>query len=88
MTSGSDVSDCVRTIYDCTVTRNGSLVSIRISGSGFLYNMVRIITGTLIEVSAGRFSPEDIDSILASRDRSRAGFTAPACGLYLNRVVY
>ncbi len=86
--AGSDVADRVRTVFDCRVTREGELVSVRVAGNGFLYNMVRIMVGTLIEVSAGRLAPEAIDDVIASRERSRAGFTAPACGLYLDRVLY
>jgi tRNA pseudouridine38-40 synthase len=55
---------------------------------GFLYNMVRIIVGTLTEVAFGRFSPDDVREILESGERERAGRTAPAAGLYLNRVDY
>ncbi len=88
MASGSDVTDTVRTIYSCHVTREGDVVSVKVSGNGFLYNMVRILVGTLIAVSEGKLSADDIPKILASRDRSRAGSTAPACGLYLNRVTY
>ncbi len=88
MASGSDVTDTVRTIYSCRVARDGDVVSITVSGNGFLYNMVRILVGTLIAVSEKRLSADDIPKILASRDRSRAGSTAPACGLYLDRVIY
>ena len=88
MSSGSDVEDMVRTIYSCAVERKGELITVRISGNGFLYNMVRIIVGTLIEVSCGKIEPEKIPKIIASKERSMAGFTAPACGLYLNRVEY
>ena len=65
-----------------------SSTEIRISADGFLYNMVRIIVGTLSEVAFGRISPEEIPHIISSRDRSRAGMTAPADGLFLNRVIY
>ena len=88
ISSGSDVEDRVRTIYSCIVERNGELVTVRISGNGFLYNMVRIIVGTLIEVSSGKLSPSEIPEIILSGDRSMAGYTVPACGLYLNRVEY
>lgn len=86
--SGSSVKDTVRNIFSCSVNRDENTVVIRICGNGFLYNMVRIVTGTLIYVSEGKLSPEDIDGIILSRDRHRAGFTAPAHGLYLNRVSY
>ena len=60
----------------------------RVAGDGFLYNMVRIMTGTLLEISRGSIPVEGIPEILESRDRRRAGPTAPAWGLYLNRVFY
>ena len=86
--SGSSVKDTVRTIYECNVCRNGDTVKLVICGNGFLYNMVRIITGTLIEVSSGKITENEIDEIILSRDSSRAGYTAPACGLYLDYVTY
>lgn len=88
MSDGSDVEDTVRTVTALSVERNGDLIEIRISADGFLYNMVRIIVGTLTEVAFGRISPDDIVDIINSHDRSRAGMTAPADGLYLNKVVY
>ncbi|MBP3401594.1 MAG: tRNA pseudouridine(38-40) synthase TruA [Clostridia bacterium] len=88
MAEGSDVEDTVRNITSLSVAREGDIIDVRISADGFLYNMVRIIVGTLTEVAFGRISPDDIPEIIASRDRSRAGMTAPAEGLYLNRVVY
>ena len=88
MSEGSDVEDTVRNITALSVVRNGDFIEVRISADGFLYNMVRIIVGTLTEVAFGRFFPEDIPDIIASKDRSRAGMTAPAEGLYLNRVTY
>ena len=88
MSEGSDVEDTVREIYALSVERSGDLIEIRISADGFLYNMVRIIVGTLTEVAFGRISPDAIPNIIASRDRTSAGMTAPADGLYLNRVIY
>ena len=82
MAEGSDVEDTVRNITTLTVTRDGDFLDVKISADGFLYNMVRIIVGTLTEVAFGRISPDDIPDIIASRDRSRAGMTAPAEGLY------
>ncbi len=73
----------VRTIYDIAVERAEELISIRITGSGFLYNMVRIIAGTLIEVGRGNWTPERMERILQACDRAEAGPTAPACGLTL-----
>ena len=86
--AGSSVDDKVRTVFSCDVSRDGDLVEIKVSGDGFLYNMVRIICGTLIEVSSGKIDSEEIGEIILSKDRSRAGFTAPAKGLILNRVFY
>lgn len=86
MASGSDVCDTVRTISDIRVERDGEKVKIFVSADGFLYNMVRIIAGTLIEVSESKILPDDVPAVIESKDRSRAGRTAPACGLYLNRV--
>ena len=88
MAEGSDVEDTVRNVTALSVEKNGDLIEIKISADGFLYNMVRIIVGTLTEVAFGRFSPDDIPNIIKSCDRSKAGMTAPADGLYLNRVSY
>lgn len=73
----------VRTIYDISVGRTGDLITIRVTGSGFLYNMVRIIAGTLMEAGKGRLAPERMEEILNACDRTKAGPTAPACGLTL-----
>ena len=80
--------DRVRTIFSIDVLRKNDRVVLSVTGNGFLYNMVRIITGTLVDVSTGRFLPEDIEKILMSKDRKRSGRTAPPEGLYLNRVVF
>ena len=80
--------DTVRTITACTVARRGDEVEIEVTADGYLYNMVRILAGTLCEVGAGRMQAEDIPAILASRDRSRAGPTLPAKGLFLKSVEY
>ena len=88
MSEGSDTEDTVRNVTSLTVTKKDSLIEIRITADGFLYNMVRIIVGTLIDVAYGRISPEEMKDIIASKDRSRAGMTAPPEGLYLNRVIY
>lgn len=87
MSAGSDVEETVRTVNYCTASREGEIIRIRISADGFLYNMVRIIVGTLIEASLGKLEMT-IPEIISSLDRNNAGFTAPACGLYLNRVEY
>ena len=88
MSAGSSVKSTERTVYSCEVTKSGEVILIRISADGFLYNMVRIICGTLLEVGRGNISPEDIPSIIESRDRSKAGPTLPSCGLYLTEVHY
>lgn len=82
------VSTTVRTIYSLEIENNGDSVIVLVKGNGFLYNMIRIIAGTLIDVSEGRIQPDDMPSILAAKDRLRAGRTAMAHGLYLNRVFY
>lgn len=88
MSAGSKVTDTVRTIRYFTVTREGALVKMRVAANGFLYNMVRILCGTLIAVSEGRIREEELDSVIASGDRTRAGATLPPDGLYLSEVVY
>jgi tRNA pseudouridine38-40 synthase len=69
-------------------TGSGSMIDISMEANGFLYKMARIIAGTLLEVSEGRIKPGDLPGIISSRDRSRAGRTLPAHGLYLNRIDY
>ncbi len=88
MAQGSKVSDTVRTVRSASVTREGDIILFRIAADGFLYNMVRILAGTLLDVGLGKRAPEDIPVITASRDRNNAGMTMPACGLYLDRVEY
>ena len=88
MASGSKITDTTRTVYFSEVYTEGDMIVFRVSANGFLYNMVRIMLGTLLDVARGNISPDDIESIILSKDRTRAGATAPSCGLYLNRVVY
>lgn len=78
----------VRTIKNFEVTKNQNLVTIRVEADGFLYNMVRIMVGTLLHISRGKINPHDIKNIILSKDRSNAGPTAVPCGLYLNKVFY
>lgn len=78
----------VRTIYDLTVKRQGEMITIRVTGNGFLYNMVRIIAGTLLQVGAGSRPPEEMAQILSGRDRELAGPTAPAHGLTMIGIRY
>ena len=78
---GSQVKTTTRTIYSCSVTKDEDIVKIRVTGNGFLYNMVRIIAGTLIQVGNGNIAPDKIPEILEACDRNMAGPTAPANGL-------
>lgn len=80
--------DLTRTVTEAKVERDGSKVIFTVAADGFLYNMVRIMTGTLLRVQQGKFSSEDIPNIIAAKNRAAAGPTAPACGLYLNKVFY
>ena len=82
------VENTVRTIYEIKVRREGNMVRIRINGNGFLYNMVRIIVGSLLKVGMGMFPPEQMKEILEAKDRTKAGHKAPACGLALLEVEY
>lgn len=86
--AGSTAETTVRTIYDISVERNGNMISIKVTGNGFLYNMVRIIAGTLMEVGKGRFSPMQVEEILEAKNRTKAGPTAPAKGLMLYRYQF
>ena len=88
MAEGSDVVDTVREIFYISVERKGDYIDVRICADGFLYNMVRIIVGTLVEVAFGRIPVDAISDIIESKSRKRAGMTAPASGLYLNQVNY
>lgn len=88
MAQGSVVTSTVREIFYCDVRKEGDLVIVRVAADGFLYNMVRIIAGTLTEVGKGKIDPDSIPDILASLDRRKAGPTLPPEGLYLNKVVY
>lgn len=87
-TAKSNVEDTVRTIYRLDIEKNGDSIVFCIRGSGFLYNMVRIIVGTLLRVGTGACPPEEVARILAARDRRRAGPTAPARGLTLADMEY
>ena len=86
--SGTSSKNSVRTIYKADVKEEGENVIIELTGNGFLYNMVRIISGTLLEVGLGKIKPEEIKDIIESKDRTRAGKTLPAHGLYLVEVKY
>ncbi len=86
--SGRSVTDTVRTISECYVTKNGEDISLTVTADGFLYNMVRIIAGTAVAVSDDKIKADDILDILSSKQRERAGVTAPAQGLFLEKVHY
>jgi len=87
MVAGTEIETTVRTVYECNVKKDGSVIMIEITADGFLYNMVRIISGTLIDRARGKIK-KDVKEIIESLDRKEAGFTAPACGLYLYNVEY
>jgi len=78
----------VRTIYEASVTRDGDVISIRVTGNGFLYNMVRIIAGTLIKIGDGDADASQMERIIQAADRAKAGPTAPAHGLTMMGLVY
>lgn len=88
MSTGSNVKTTIRTISNIDITQNDKLIQIDITGNGFLYNMVRIITGTLIDASIGKLEAGDIKGIIESCNRKKAGKTLPPWGLYLLKVYY
>ena len=85
---GTETKTTVRTIYYCYVNRSGELLELKVCANGFLYNMVRAITGTVLYAAEGKLRPEDIPRILASGDRTLAGPTVPPGGLYLTKLRY
>ena len=87
-TKKEEVTNHVRRIYELDLTRSGDMIILRIRGNGFLYNMVRILTGTLLEVGLGDRSLPEVRLALEGKDRSLAGFTAPPQGLFLVDVFY
>ncbi len=86
--SDAQTKTFTRTIYSLDAKKEGDIITVCVCGNGFLYNMVRIITGTLVYVGDGRIDEGDIEKIINSRDRRLAGITAPACGLYMKDVDY
>lgn len=88
MAAGSNVCDTVRTISEIFIKESEEIIEINVKGNGFLYNMVRIIAGTLLECGLGKLSSQDMTSIISSGDRDKAGPTLPAHGLYLVKVFY
>jgi len=86
--SGTSSKSSVRTIFDAKVLKEQERVIITLTGNGFLYNMVRIIAGTLLEVGLGNIEPEEVKQILEAKDRQKAGKTLPPQGLFLMNVEY
>jgi len=86
--SGFSVKTTIRTIYSLNISQNDKMIVLSVTGNGFLYNMVRIIAGTLVFVGLGKINPHDMTEILNSKDRTRAGITAPPNGLFLKEVFY
>ena len=86
--SGTSSKSSVRTIYNAEVTQTGNQITIELTGNGFLYNMVRIIAGTLIRVGGGEMAPDEMPQILGKKDRTAAGPTAPAHGLTMMGIEY
>ena len=86
--AGSEIEDKIREIYDINVSRDGDVVKVTVSGNGFLYNMVRIIVGTLIDIQRGKIQENQVTQIIESKTREKAGATVEPQGLYLNKVFY
>ena len=86
--SGTSVEDKVRTIFECEVTKNGDIIEISVSADGFLYNMVRIIAGTLVEIGLNHIDENNIKIAFSTNNRECAGRTLAPHGLYLNKVFY
>jgi len=86
--AGAGTKTTVRTLFEAEVARRGELIFITFRGDGFLYHMVRIMVGTLVEIGLGKRPPEEIKAILEARERARAGPTVPARGLCLVKVEY
>ena len=88
MAQGATVAHAIRTVSHAYVEKKGDVIEFHVAADGFLYNMVRIMVGTLIAVAEGKIQAEQIPSVIEAKDRTRAGMTAPAHGLYLNAVIY
>lgn len=86
--TGAQVKTTVRTVKEIQIEKSGDRITIRITGEGFLYNMVRIIAGTLMDIGGGLYPPEKMREILEAKDRKKAGPTAPARGLTLMKIQY
>ena len=85
---GSKTQTSIRTITDLRIDHHGDMIRVYCSADGFLYNMMRIITGVLLQVGTGRFKPEEVEAIILSKDRKRAGKSVPPSGLCLIEVFY
>ena len=88
MAAGGQQKQMEKEMYEVSVSQQGKLFEIKVHANSYLYNMVRIITGTLVYVGNGKLQPDDVKEILRSKDRKRAGMTAPPQGLYLHKVFY
>ena len=83
-----DEKDPVRHVFAASVTKRGDTISFRVRADGFLYHMVRVMTGALVEVGRGRLTPGELSLAIQEKNRKACGATAPSCGLYLDRVFY
>lgn len=88
MAAGGQVKSTLREVYDIDIKKEDDVITISVRGNGFLYNMVRIISGTLLYAGIGKIDPAKVENIINSKDRKQAGITLPACGLYLKEIVY
>ena len=88
LAANSQVKDTVREVYSITFTKRGNELIMKISGNGFLYNMVRIIVGTLLDVGRGKLKPIDVKTIIDKGERKLAGKTVAPQGLYLYKINY
>lgn len=88
MSSGGSVKNTMRIIHSLNIISQKNIIEITIKGNGFLYNMARIIVGTLVDIGRGRIQEEELDNILHYKNRQKAGHTAVAKGLYLKKVFY
>ena len=88
MSTGSSVDNTVRKIHNIRMNEKNKIIKFTITGNGFLYNMVRIIVGTLIDIGRGKIEEDSIEKVIKSKDRKLAGHTAKAEGLFLKRVYY
>ena len=88
MSAGSKIENTERTVYSAEVYRENDMVVFSVCADGFLYNMVRIMVGTLLKIESGKMEPCQVADVILSKNRDKAGTTAKACGLYLKKVYY